>query len=78
MMVRKAVIAFINAYQKFFSPDTGILTLRRGATCVFYPTCSEYTKEAIEKYGTLRGVYLGVRRILRCHPWQREHIDPLR
>lgn len=45
--------------------------------CVFYPTCSEYTKQAIEKYGVFKGVYLGSLRILRCHPWQKNHIDPL-
>ncbi|MBP6883792.1 MAG: membrane protein insertion efficiency factor YidD [Candidatus Pacebacteria bacterium] len=46
--------------------------------CVFYPSCSEYTKQAIEKYGVLRGIYLGLGRILRCHPWQKNHIDPLK
>lgn len=46
--------------------------------CVFYPTCSEYTKQAIVKYGALKGVALGIKRILRCHPWQKDHIDPLK
>ena len=44
-------------------------------SCVFYPTCSEYAKQAIEKYGVLKGFYLGFFRILRCHPWQKNHID---
>ncbi len=63
-------VKLINFYQKRISP---ILK----PTCVFYPTCSEYTKQAIEKYGLLKGSYLGFRRILHCHPWQKNHIDPL-
>lgn len=47
-------------------------------SCVFYPTCSEYTKQAIEKYGVFKGSYLGFLRILRCHPWQKKHIDPVK
>lgn len=46
-------------------------------SCVFYPTCSEYTKEAIQKYG-LRGLWLGLLRVFRCHPWQKNHIDLLK
>ena len=46
-------------------------------SCVFYPTCSEYTKQAIQKYGILKGIYLGFLRILRCHPWQKNHVDSL-
>ena len=47
-------------------------------SCVFYPTCSEYTKQAVEKYGALKGARLGFLRILRCHPWQKNRIDPLK
>jgi putative membrane protein insertion efficiency factor len=43
--------------------------------CVFFPSCSEYTKEAINKYGILKGIRLGIIRIFRCHPWQKNHID---
>ena len=43
--------------------------------CTFYPSCSEYCEQAIEKYGLLKGLALGVKRIGRCHPWQKEHID---
>ena len=60
----------ISFYQKYIS------FLKR-PSCVFYPTCSEYTKQAIEKYGALKGIYLGFLRILRCHPWQKNHIDSL-
>jgi len=58
----------INFYQKNIS-----IFLK--PSCVFYPTCSEYAKQAIEKYGALKGIYLGFLRILRCHPWQKNHID---
>ncbi|MDD5152530.1 MAG: membrane protein insertion efficiency factor YidD [Candidatus Pacebacteria bacterium] len=75
--MRKLIISIISYYQKLFSPDVGIFSLRRGTTCVFYPTCSEYTKQAVSKYGVLKGIFLGARRVLRCHPWQKNHIDPL-
>lgn len=73
----KFIIFLINLYQKTLSPDTGIFALKKGTTCVFYPTCSEYTKQAVDKYGVSKGLFLGFRRILRCHPWQKNHIDPL-
>ena len=60
----------INFYQRYIS-----VFLK--PSCVFYPTCSEYTKQAIKKYGALKGIYLGFLRILRCHPWQKNHIDPI-
>ncbi|OGI65049.1 membrane protein insertion efficiency factor YidD [Candidatus Nomurabacteria bacterium RIFCSPHIGHO2_01_FULL_40_24b] len=70
MKLKKYLIKFIDFYQKNISP------LKR-PSCVFYPTCSEYTKEAINKYGIVKGMWLGGRRILRCHPWQKNHIDLL-
>ncbi len=69
-MLKKLSIRLIKIYQKYLSP-----LLR--PSCVFYPTCSAYTLQSIEKYGFLKGIYLGVRRILRCHPWQKNHIDPV-
>ena len=44
----------------------------------FYPTCSEYTKQAIEKYGALKGTILGIHRILRCNPFSKGGYDPLK
>ena len=75
--MRNFVVFLINFYQKYLSLDTGMFSLKKGTTCVFYPTCSEYTKQAVLKYGVLKGVFLGARRVLRCHPWQKNHIDPL-
>jgi len=80
MKLKIYLIKLINFYQKFFSPDGGFLKklgLIKKPVCVFYPTCSEYAKDAINKYGILKGLRLTFLRIIRCHPWQKNHIDPL-
>ena len=69
--MRKILIFLIRFYQKAISPFLG----RR---CRFYPTCSEYTKQAVEKYGALKGLYLGLIRILKCHPFHKGGYDPLK
>ena len=69
--MRKIFIFLIKFYQKAISPFLG----RR---CRFYPTCSEYTKQAVEKYGALKGLYLGLIRILKCHPLHKGGYDPLK
>jgi putative membrane protein insertion efficiency factor len=72
MKLRTCLIKLINFYQKYLS---GAQVLFKNSGCVFYPTCSEYTKQAIDKYGSIKGSYLGFKRILRCHPWQKNHMD---
>lgn len=67
--MKKIIIGLINFYQK--------IPLKAHYSCVFIPTCSEYTKQAVIKYGVLRGVLKGFLRILRCHPWQKNHYDPV-
>jgi len=57
-------------YQRLVSPLLG-------PACRFEPTCSEYSRQAIEKYGVFRGTWLGVRRIGRCHPLHRGGFDPV-
>jgi putative membrane protein insertion efficiency factor len=57
-------------YQKFISPLTP-------PSCRVTPTCSQYAVEAIRKHGPLRGLYLAVRRVLRCHPWGGSGYDPV-
>lgn len=65
----RILIFLINFYQKI-SP-------KKYPSCVFLPTCSEYTKQAILKYGAFSGLVKGFVRILRCHPWQKNHYDPV-
>ena len=81
MKLKTYLVKFINFYQKNLSPDQGFLRrsgLVKKKVCVFYPTCSEYSKQAIEKYGALKGMKLSFLRILRCYPWQKDHMDPLK
>ena len=66
----KIFIWFIDLYQK--------TPLKSHSSCVFLPTCSQYTKEAIMKYGVFVGIYKGFKRILRCHPWHKGGYDPLK
>lgn len=65
----RLIIFLIKLYQ-FFSRMTP-------PSCRFYPTCSEYTKQAIEKYGVLKGGWLGIKRICRCHPANEGGYDPV-
>ncbi|PWM68795.1 MAG: membrane protein insertion efficiency factor YidD [Eubacteriales Family XIII. Incertae Sedis bacterium] len=69
--MKKLMILLIRGYQKFISP----LFPR---TCRFYPTCSAYFIQALEKYGVVKGSYIGIKRILRCHPWNPGGYDPLK
>jgi len=76
-MIKKTLITIVVFYQRVLSPDRGVLrTLYpfHGA-CVMYPSCSEYMTLAIEKHGALKGVFLGVMRIGRCHPFQKKLVD---
>jgi len=68
--MRKFIIGIINIYQK--------IPMKSHYSCGFTPTCSEYTKQALERYGVILGVFYGMKRILRCHPWQKNHYDPLK
>jgi putative membrane protein insertion efficiency factor len=68
--MRELVKLLIKGYQCFVSP----LFPR---TCRFYPTCSQYTLEAVERYGVVRGLWLGLKRILRCHPFHPGGYDPV-
>lgn len=64
------LISFIKVYRTAISPYTP-------ASCRFTPTCSQYALEAIRKHGPLKGLYLSIRRILRCHPWGGSGYDPV-
>lgn len=72
--MKRILIKSIEFYQKHIS-----LWLEfKNVKCKFYPTCSEYTKQAIEKYGAFKGSYLGIKRILRCNPFSKGGYDPLK
>lgn len=69
----------IRIYQKIFSLDTGWLSrFYPSRVCRFMPTCSQYIYEAVEKYGLLKGLFLGLKRILRCHPGVGGGYDPVK
>ena len=69
--MKKILLTGIRFDQRYLSPIKG------GSTCKFYPTCSQYAKEAIEKYGALKGGRLAGWRILRCNPFTRGGYDPV-
>ena len=69
-IMKKALIAFVRFYQLCISPFFP-------PTCRFIPTCSTYFIQAVEKYGPFKGSYLGIKRILRCHPGHPGGYDPL-
>jgi len=68
--MKKLLLIFIKFYQYIISPLIG-------RNCRFYPTCSAYAVEAIEEYGCIKGLYLAVRRIMRCHPFHAGGFDPV-
>ncbi|HIQ83898.1 MAG TPA: membrane protein insertion efficiency factor YidD [Candidatus Pullichristensenella stercorigallinarum] len=67
---KRALVAMIRFYRRQISPATP-------PSCRFIPTCSEYALEAVEKYGALKGGYLAMRRILKCHPLHKGGYDPV-
>ena len=69
--MRQILIFLVRIYQVCISP---LLP----KTCRFYPTCSDYFIQAVEKYGALKGSWLGIKRILKCHPFHPGGYDPLK
>ncbi|MBA1444610.1 MAG: membrane protein insertion efficiency factor YidD [Chromatiales bacterium] len=68
--MRHILILLVRAYQLVISPVLG-------NHCRFYPTCSAYAVEALEKHGFFRGLILSLRRVSHCHPWHEGGIDPV-
>lgn len=70
MMLKMIVLKLIVLYQRFISP---LLAPR----CRFYPSCSQYCFDAVEQYGIIKGLFLGIKRVLRCHPFNEGGYDPV-
>jgi uncharacterized protein len=68
--MKTIALGLIRFYKRFISP---LLP----PSCIYHPTCSQYTYEAIDKYGVLRGSWMGFKRILRCHPFAKGGYDPV-
>jgi putative membrane protein insertion efficiency factor len=68
---RKLLVKMIRFYQLAISP-------RIGSHCKYYPTCSEYTRQAVDKYGIIKGSLLGIIRILKCNPFSKGGVDLLK
>ncbi len=68
--MKKILLYIVKFYQKFISPMFP-------PTCRFSPTCSHYAVEAITKYGAIKGLYLSIKRILKCHPFHQGGYDPV-
>ena len=78
-MIKKIFLALIRWYQKTLSFDHGPLSFFYSeGFCRFKPTCSEYTYQAIGKYGVIIGSFKGLWRIMRCNPWSRGGYDPVK
>lgn len=68
--MKRLVLALIRFYQRYISPGLP-------PSCRFYPTCSHYTYQAVERYGVVKGGWLGIKRIVRCQPWNPGGYDPV-
>jgi len=69
--MKTVILLIIKIYQRYIAP-------LKGPTCRFYPTCSQYTFEAVEKHGILKGSLMGAKRLLCCHPFHPGGYDPVK
>ena len=69
--MRKLIVAILRLYKLALSPMLP-------SACRYYPSCSDYMRQAVEKYGPVRGVWMGIKRIARCHPFHQGGLDPVR
>lgn len=78
IQIRLFVLKLIRLYQRTLSPDHGLFSKTTFYGCKYHPTCSDYSYQAIEKYGVLKGGRKAIWRILRCNPFSRGGNDPLK
>ncbi len=69
--MRKLIVAVLRFYKWAISPMLP-------SACRYYPSCSDYTRQAVEKYGPVRGLWMGIKRVARCHPFHSGGLDPVR
>ncbi len=75
-LLKRLALFTIKLYQKTISFDHGIFkSMYPNGYCKFYPTCSEYAVQAIEKKGITKGTFLTLRRLSKCHPWSQGGVD---
>jgi len=73
----KIILLIIKTYQLTISPDHGFLrVLFPGLGCRFYPSCSQYTYQTISNFGLILGIFYGIKRLIKCHPWSLGGYDP--
>jgi len=79
-MIKNLILKLIRFYQKtsFFHGAIARQLFLTDKVCRFIPTCSQYTYQAVKKYGVLKGLFLGLKRIIRCHPFSKGGYDPLK
>lgn len=77
--MKRIILSAIRFYQHYLSFDSGILKylFLTDKACRFAPTCSEYVYQAIKRHGIIVGLWLGLKRMMRCHPWNRGGNDPV-
>lgn len=77
-MVIEVLIFLIAGYQRIFSPDHGVLNYYYGGyRCRFFPSCSVYAQKSLRQYGLSKGLMVLLKRIVRCHPWNKGGYDPV-
>ena len=69
--MRKLIVAILRFYKLIVSPALP-------SACRYYPSCSEYARQAVEKHGVARGLWMGLKRLLRCHPFHAGGLDPVK
>ena len=72
--MKNLFLFLLKIYKKYFSP----IISNRGVQCKYYPTCSEYSRQAITKYGAIKGGFLSIKRFCKCNPFSKGGYDPLK